>query len=82
MAQIPDIVTRRFHSYSARPRVVAEYHPQRGWTESERRPRLDFATVERLHAEGVTLVRARWRLTIHEFSVIRLREEHRLPQSQ
>ena len=74
-------VTRRFSNDRARPVVVEEYAAETGWNAPAARKRvLDDDAVEDLHRRGITLVRARWRFSTHEFSVHRLREDLQLLQ--
>ena len=72
---IPHMVTRSFDNDHAKPVVVEQYLASTGWVRPERKIVLDFDAVEELHLQGVTLVRARWRLRTQEFSIFRLREE-------
>ncbi|MCS5735548.1 hypothetical protein [Herbiconiux daphne] len=56
----------------ARPRITGVYGGAGGWhPPADPDLRLTRDTAERLRAEGVTMVRVRWRLKTHEIIVRR-----------
>jgi hypothetical protein len=67
--RVPDSVTSygvgKFGSSEARPKIVGVYAGAGGWRPAEG-SRLTKGTAAQLRAEGVTMVRVRWRFRTHE----------------
>lgn len=55
----------KFGSPEARPRIVGVYAGAGGWKPSAG-TRLTKGTATQLRAEGITMVRVRWRFRTHE----------------
>ena len=69
---IPERVSEKFGSASARPKVVRVYNPASGWVEHSKNAILTTALVAVLRASGITLVEAKWKLQRHQISLLRL----------
>ncbi|MGD8194348.1 hypothetical protein ACEXQB_007615 [Herbiconiux sp. P18] len=56
----------KFGSDSARPKIVGVYRGVGGWQRPAGPERLTKDSAERLRADGVTMIRVRWRLRTME----------------
>lgn len=63
---MPNTVTRygqqKFGSENARPKIVGVYRGAGGWQLPAEPVRLTRGSAQQLRADGVTMVRVRWRL--------------------
>ncbi|PJJ55547.1 hypothetical protein [Compostimonas suwonensis] len=67
---VPPVITRRFGSEKAKPKITALYHASKGWIPPHTRSVvLAHDTAQHFRRQGFTMVRASWRLQTHEFSL-------------
>lgn len=63
------VIAARFGSNSAKPRVVRVYDVNAGWTDLAAPQALTPELVTELRGQGYTMVEARWRMQVKQFSV-------------
>jgi hypothetical protein len=68
----PPAVAKRYRSPQARPTVTDIYSSDSGWTRLPGAPRVTHSLAAELRAQGVTMVRTRWRFTTKEFTIASL----------
>jgi signal transduction histidine kinase len=71
-AGLPPPVTDKHGDTRATPRIISAYYPNCGWDDTITGARLTAAMVTKLHADGATLIRTKWRSRHHQFALCKL----------